>query len=249
MDVSVGSSRCGIAVAWGLGLLVLVVIAFSPASQRGLVNFDDDGYFTASPYVQQGLTWAGVRWAFTSTPPNLRHPLSFLSLMVDVTLFGLEPVGFHVMNAVFHCLSVLILFLILRSITGSNWRSGLASALFAVHPVRVESVAWVAERKDGLAMLFGLLAIAAYMWYVAGAIEPFRAALAINLGYFDAASIWGLRCCGADGKPRRSSAWNMHRDWPRAIRSPSGLWPKRDLPADKPGYGRSTSGRPSTGAW
>lgn len=151
-------------IALGLGLLTLAV--FSPVLRCGFVSFDDNGYVTSNLFVQHGLTWTGIRWAFTNTPLDLWHPLSFISLMIDVELFGIEPAEMHAVNALYHAASVILLFLLLRRMSGSDWRSGLAAALFAIHPLRVESVAWIAERKDVLAMFLGLLGIAAYLRYV-----------------------------------------------------------------------------------
>ena len=146
-----------------LGLTLLTLVTFLQALRCKFINFDDDGFLTANPVVQQGFTWGGVVWAFTHAPMNLWHPLSFISLMIDFDFFGLEPAGYHAVNLMFHVGSVITLLWMLRRMTGSLWRSALATALFAVHPLRVESVVWVAERKDVLAVFFGLLAIAVYI--------------------------------------------------------------------------------------
>lgn len=148
-----------------LALVAVTVLSFYPVVGCRFVNFDDDRYVTANPIVQQGLTWNGVVWAFTSTPLDLWHPLSFISLMGDFEMFGLEPGGYHLMNLLIHTASVALLFTFLSRVTKSVWRSAAVSALFALHPLRVESVAWVAERKDVLAMCLGLLALLAYGGY------------------------------------------------------------------------------------
>ena len=154
--------RLGIALAV---TLFITLATFLPVVFCKFVNFDDDGYVTANPIVQQGLTWNGIIWAFTSTPLNLWHPLSFVSLMCDVEIFGLNPAGFHAVNLLIHLANVALVLLLLYQLTQCVWRSALACALFAVHPLRVESVAWIAERKDLLAMFFGLLALLAYAAY------------------------------------------------------------------------------------
>lgn len=154
-----------------LALIVLTILAFYPVANCGFINFDDDKYLTQNPVVQQGLSWRGIVWAMTSTPADLWHPLSFISLMTDVELFGFDPrqpdaSAFHLMNLAFHAASVALLMTLLWRMTRSLWRSAAVAAIFAVHPLRVESVAWVAERKDVLAVFFGLLAMHSYVTYV-----------------------------------------------------------------------------------
>jgi protein O-mannosyl-transferase len=130
------------------------------------VNFDDGEYVFENPHLNTGLSWASVRWAMSSTLAGNWHPITWLSHALDVQLFGLNAGGHHALNASFHALNVVLLFLTLDRITRFRWRSLAVAALFAVHPLNVESVAWVAERKTLLCMLFGLLATAAYAWYV-----------------------------------------------------------------------------------
>ena len=150
-----------------VALAVITLLAFWPVVDCGFVNFDDPEYVTQNAIVQQGLTWSGVRWAFTTGTLGNYHPLTWLSLMLDRTLWGAAPLGFHLTNVALHAANAVLLFLVLRRMTGATWRSLLVAALFAVHPLRVESVAWLSARKDCLSALFGLLAIAAYARYTA----------------------------------------------------------------------------------
>jgi len=143
-------------------LLGLIVWAFLPAIQNGFINYDDELYVTANRQVQQGLTGEGIAWAFRSTETGNWHPVTWLSHMLDCQLFGLRPWGHHLTNLLLHAANTLLLFLLLRRMTGAVWRSVFVAALFGLHPLRVESVAWVAERKDVLSTLFWLLTLWAY---------------------------------------------------------------------------------------
>ena len=137
-----------------------------PALQNGFVNYDDPAYVTANWQVQHGLSIANLEWAFTSTAEANWHPLTWLSHMTDVQLFGLRPAGHHAQTILWHAINVVLLFLLLAKATGFTGRSAVVAALFAVHPLNVESVAWVAERKTVLCTFFLLLALAAYGRYV-----------------------------------------------------------------------------------
>jgi len=148
-----------------LALVALTLLVFWPVMECGFVNVDDPDYVTENPQVQLGLTRESVAWAFTTREAANWHPLTWLSLMLDYDCYGLEPAGYHRTNLLLHAVNVAILFLLLNTMTGALARSALVAALFAVHPLRVESVAWVSERKDVLCALFGLLAIAAYVRY------------------------------------------------------------------------------------
>ncbi len=139
---------------------------YYPALHNGFVNYDDPDYVTSNFHVQQGLTLRSVAWAFTSTAEANWHPLTWLSHMLDVRLFGLRPAGHHAQSIFWHAVNVVLLFLLLANATGFIGRSAIVAALFAVHPLNVESVAWVAERKNVLCTFFLLLALAAYGWYV-----------------------------------------------------------------------------------
>jgi tetratricopeptide (TPR) repeat protein len=152
-----------VAAALAAGSLAL----FAPTCRCAFVNYDDPDYVTENPSVQAGLTGAGITWAFTRTHAGYWHPLTWLSLQLDASLFGLESAwGFHLTNVVLHAASTVLLFLALRRMTGVLWRPALVAALFAVHPMHVESVAWVTERKDVLSGLFWMLALLAYARYV-----------------------------------------------------------------------------------
>src|SRR5208337_3747675 len=145
-----------------LGTLAL----YYPALGNGFVNYDDPAYVTSNLQVQQGLTSHSLAWAFTSTAEANWHPLTWISHMLDVQLFGLRPAGHHAQSVLWHAFNVVLLFLLLAKATGFARRSALVAALFAVHPLNVESVAWVAERKTVLCTFFLLLALGAYGWYV-----------------------------------------------------------------------------------
>jgi protein O-mannosyl-transferase len=136
-----------------------------PVRLNEFVNYDDEQYITANPHLEHGLTWSGAAWAFRSGYASNWHPLTWLSHLLDIQLFGLEPAGHHLTNVLFHCANAALLFLLLAYMTGKAWRSVFVAALFALHPLHVESVAWVAERKDVLSTFFGLLAIWAYASY------------------------------------------------------------------------------------
>jgi protein O-mannosyl-transferase len=150
-----------------LGLVLITVLAYMRVpSLRFLRTYDDALYITKNPVVQGGLTWDGVAWAFTTGHAANWHPLTWLSHMLDVTLFGLDPASHHLMNLLIHLINVLLLFAVLRAMTGRLGASAAVAALWAVHPLHVESVAWVSERKDVLSALFWLLALWAYGRYV-----------------------------------------------------------------------------------
>jgi len=146
-------------------LALATLLAYWPVVQCGYLNLDDDLYVTANPAVWGGLTLAGARWALTATHAGLWHPLTWLSHMLDVQLYGSNPAGHHATNLLLHVANVVLLLLVLVRTTGALWPSAAVAALFALHPLRVESVAWVAERKDLLSGLFGLTTIWAYARY------------------------------------------------------------------------------------
>jgi tetratricopeptide (TPR) repeat protein len=144
---------------------LVIVAVYSPILFNGFVSYDDPLYVYENEVVKAGLTYRGLVWAFTTFHSYNWHPLTWLSHMVDVQLFGLNPAGHHLMNLLFHLANTLLLFGVLRKMTGAVWRSLTVAALFAIHPLHVESVAWVAERKDVLSTFFWLLAIWAYVDY------------------------------------------------------------------------------------
>ena len=146
-------------------LALLTLLAFWPLKDCDFVNFDDPDYVTSNPHVQDGLTWRSVAWAFTTDHAANWHPLTWLSHQLDWQLYGKNPLGHHATNLLLHVTNTLLFFLLLKKLTSAAWRSAIVSALFALHPLHVESVAWIAERKDVLSTLFFLLAIWAYARY------------------------------------------------------------------------------------
>lgn len=149
-----------------LGLVLAIVVAFEPVASCNFVSYDDFQYVTGNPRVQAGITLDSVVWAFTTSHTSNWHPLAWLSHMLDCQLFGLNPFWHHFVNLLLHMANTLLLFEIFRRMSGLLWHSAFVAALFALHPVHVESVAWVAERKDVLSGFFWMLTIAAYIWYV-----------------------------------------------------------------------------------
>lgn len=147
----------------GLLLAASIAAVFWPTLGHGFVNYDDDGYVYENPHVARGLGGGGWRWAFTASDEFNWHPLTWISLMLDTEVHGLRAPGFHATNLLLHLLNSLLLLRILVRVTGSTWRSAFAAALFAVHPLHVESVAWISERKDVLSTLFGFLSIRSYV--------------------------------------------------------------------------------------
>ncbi|MBC8207473.1 MAG: tetratricopeptide repeat protein [Kiritimatiellaeota bacterium] len=147
-------------------LTLMTWFVFSPALQCDFINFDDPGYVVENPMISGGLTWQGLRWSLTNSHGGNWHPLTSLSHMLDCQLYGLNPTGHHLTNLLLHTATALVLFLLIFRMTGVIWRSAIIAALFAVHPLRIESVVWIAERKDVLSGLFFLLTLLAYVRYV-----------------------------------------------------------------------------------
>ena len=148
-----------------IALAVLTAALYGQVLNHDFIKYDDTGYVTENPVVQGGLTWKGFLWAFTTLSMANWHPLTWLSHMLDVELFGMKPGLHHLVSVLFHILNTSLLFLVLRQMTGALWRSAFVAALFALHPLHVESVAWVSERKDVLSTLFWLLTLWAYARY------------------------------------------------------------------------------------
>ncbi len=147
-------------------LLVLATVAlYYPVSSHGFLNYDDDIYVINNPQVHAGLSWETLKWAFTSFHASNWHPLTWLSHAADYQMFGLDAGRHHDTNLLLHVLNVLLLFWVLWRATDYVGRSAAIAALFALHPINVESVAWIAERKNLLSMMFFLLALGAYAWY------------------------------------------------------------------------------------
>jgi tetratricopeptide (TPR) repeat protein len=147
-------------------LILLTLSAYWQVRHNAFIRMDDNLYVTENVRVQQGLTWENIGWSFTTTYAGNWHPLTWLSHMLDYELCGLNPAGHHMTNLLLHMANALILFWVLQNMTGFLWRSLFVAALFALHPLHVESVAWIAERKDVLSALFWMLTILAYVRYV-----------------------------------------------------------------------------------
>ena len=155
-----------------LVLAVITLATYWPVTNCEFINFDDQEYVTFNQHVQGGLTWSGLAWAFTTGWTSNWHPLTWVSHMLDAELLagmsGNEAAGPHLVNLLFHVANTVLLFLVLLELTGARWRSALVAALFALHPLHVESVAWVSERKDVLSTFFMMLTLRAYVRHVAG---------------------------------------------------------------------------------
>ena len=197
-------------------LLALATTAlYAPTADFNFIDFDDHKYVLENPEIQRGLDLESVRWALTSFYFSNWHPLTWLSYLLDYELHGLDPGGFHTTNAMLHVISSIVLLLLLESATGRLGPSAMVALLFALHPLHVESVAWVAERKDVLSTCLGLLSMAAYASYARGGKHGLR---------HRGPSV--LRAPGRRGRPSRDppnrgpdrGAW---RD--RAIRRPDAL--------------------------
>jgi tetratricopeptide (TPR) repeat protein len=149
-----------------LFLILITLAAYWHVSNHDFVNYDDTKYVTKNSTVQAGITWEGIVWAFTTTHTGNWHPLAWLSHMLDCELYGLNPSGHHLTSVLLHIVNSLLLFFVLRLMTGALWQCAFVAALFAVHPLHVESVAWVSERKDLLSTFFWILTLWAYTSYV-----------------------------------------------------------------------------------
>jgi len=159
------SSTRAVTGVLSVALLLLVFLAFSRVAANGFLNFDDELYVTDNPNVNAGLSREALGWALTSFHAGNWHPLTWFSHMIDVQVYGLNPRGHHLTNLLFHALNTCLLFLVFSRATGAAWRSWFVAVFFAVHPLHVESVAWVAERKDVLSTFFWALTLLAYVRY------------------------------------------------------------------------------------
>jgi hypothetical protein len=145
---------------------VLIALVYWPVRHFEFTALDDGDYVQNNPQVRAGLAWSSILWAWTTVFASNWHPLTWMSHMLDVELFGLDAGAHHVTSVVLHAINTVLLFAALRRMTGSMWRSGVVAALFGVHPLHVESVAWIAERKDVLSGCFWMLTLWAYALYV-----------------------------------------------------------------------------------
>jgi Tfp pilus assembly protein PilF len=152
-------------------LILGTLMVFWPVLNYEFINYDDDTYVSENPHIQDGLTWEGIKWAFSmdsgsaSQHADFWIPMTFISHMITIELFGLDPGGHHLVNLMIHIMNTALLFWALRNLTGALWKSGFVAALFAIHPLHIESVAWVTERKDVLSTLFWILTLWAYLFY------------------------------------------------------------------------------------
>jgi len=153
---------------WLLALLLaaITLCAYWPTFSNGFINYDDPGYVTNNPHIHSGLNAQNIAWAFRATFMANWHPLTWISHMADVQMFGFHPAGHHATSLLLHGINVILLFYLLLAATGFLWRSFVVAALFAIHPLNVECVAWISERKSLLCTLFLFLALFAYGWYV-----------------------------------------------------------------------------------
>jgi tetratricopeptide (TPR) repeat protein len=165
------TTRNKTAAAIGLLLALTTFALYAPALGHAFIDFDDNDYVTDNSLVRQGWTWRGVAWAWTTGHAANWHPLTWMSHMNDCAIFGLEPAGHHATSALLHAANTVLLFFLLRRMTGTLWRAAAVAALFGWHPLRVESVAWVAERKDVLSAFFFFLTL----WFYAGFVRDKRA--------------------------------------------------------------------------
>jgi tetratricopeptide (TPR) repeat protein len=169
---------------WGMaavcaGLVAVTFLVFWQTYYHGFVNYDDDDYVYNNPIVSKGLTVAGIGWAFTHVHASNWHPVTTMTHMLDCQVYGLEPGGHHLTNVVLHAACAVLLFLMLSELTGAYWRSAFVAGVFAIHPLRVESVAWIAERKDVLSGVFFMLTLWAYARYAKGGKSKWSYALVV----------------------------------------------------------------------
>src|SRR6266513_3556505 len=142
-------------------LAAITWLVFGQTLRHQFVSFDDPQYVSGNADVVAGISLGGISWAFTHTVAGNWHPLSMISHMLDCQLYGLRPAGHHFTSILLHTIAVILLFVVLRQMTGALWRSAFVAALFAVHPLHVESVAWISERKDVLSAVFFMLTLGA----------------------------------------------------------------------------------------
>src|SRR5207253_9763827 len=146
-------------------LIALTWAVFGQTGNYQFVNYDDPLYVLDNAHVRAGLTWNGIAWAFTHVHSQNWHPLTSISHMLDCQMFGVNPGAHHLVNVFFHSAAAVFLFVLLQQATGSLRRSAFVAAVFAIHPLRVESVAWISERKDVLSGVFFMLTLLAYVTY------------------------------------------------------------------------------------
>jgi tetratricopeptide (TPR) repeat protein len=222
----------------GVSILLMAItwLVFGETLRHPSINFDDQAYVFENPKINTGLTSTGVLWAFAHSHVGNWHPLTSISHMLDCQLFGLQAGWHHFTNVLLHTIAVILLFLVFREMTGALWRSAFVAALFAIHPLRVESVAWIAERKDVLSGVFFMLTLGAYVRYVRepSSIRYLIVAVLFGLGLMTKPMLvtlpfvllvldyWPLgrfaRVCPAEPKPKNGFArWWSHRSIPTRL--------------------------------
>ncbi len=149
-----------------LFLVIAILAVYWQVRNYPFVNYDDRPYVTQNQYVQDGLTVKSIAWCFTAVHSSNWHPLTWLSHMLDCQIYGMNPGQHHLTNVLFHILNTLLLFFVFKRMTNDLWQSGFVAALFALHPLHVESVAWIAERKDVLSTFFWIMTLWSYTRYV-----------------------------------------------------------------------------------
>ena len=227
----------------GLFLLVATLATYWPVLGNRFVDFDDPLYVTENPMLQQGLNLDTVRWAFVSKHAYNWHPVTWLSLMIDFELYRLKPMGYHLTNLLLHIANTLLLFIVLTRMTRKMWPSAIVAALFALHPLHVESVAWISERKDVLSTFFFMMTLWAYARY---AMRP-------RVGWYMV--VLTLFAVGLMAKPMLVSLpfvlilldyWPLQRLLPMPRSLPSEERPESEAPCGKPqGFLAKKDGCPS----
>ena len=212
-------------VAIYLGLAGLVALVFVQTGQFNFVNYDDGSYVFENPNIRAGLTWRGIAWAFTHVHSQNWHPLTSISHMIDCQFFGLNAGAHHLVNVGWHAVAALLLFTFLWQSTNAIWASAISAAIFAIHPLRVESVAWISERKDVLSGVFFMLALLGYARYVRGPTWSRMALVAVCVA------------CGLISKPMLVTTpiilllldyWPLNRGQ-RSASGPEGPTPRREI--------------------
>src|SRR5436309_3353787 len=165
VSIRVSSKKRGVIVGIRAVLTAITWLVFGQTLGHQFVSFDDPQYVYGNKDVAAGLSLGGIAWGFTHIIAGNWHPITTISHMLDCQLYGLNASGHHFTNVLLHTIAVILLFLALKQMTGSLWRSGFVAALFAIHPLHVESVAWISERKDVLSALFPMLTLGAYVGY------------------------------------------------------------------------------------
>lgn len=213
-----------------IGLALLTLLVYLPVRHHTFVRLDDADYVAANPMVQGGLSWAGIKWAFTSFHASNWHPLTWLSHMLDWELFGPFAGAHHVVNVLFHALNAVLLCVLWQRLTGALWPAALIAALFAWHPAHVESVAWVSERKDVLSACFFMLTLLAYERYGRSQLNPSGRTSLLTSG--KGLTVVGLYALGLMAKPMLVTLpfvlmlldyWPLRR-YPGQVLHLQGLW-------------------------